>query len=88
MLADPSHLRQLALAAKAASGEFYGLNWQSVMDSDEFGVAPRVHLGGTWGTKLKMGCYSPEQATSVQPLADFLAACDPNTILELLDNVE
>jgi hypothetical protein len=82
-------LRRLALAVQAgASSGLYGLDWTSIQESDEFGVAPRVLLGGNFNAMIRIGCYSPHQADIMQQLADYLAALTPEVVLGLLDHAD
>jgi hypothetical protein len=82
-------LRRLALAVQeGASTGLYDLEWKSIQESDDFGVCPRVYLGGNFSAVLRLGCYSEHQAQTMQQLADYLAALTPGAILELLDHAD
>lgn len=88
MSVSTDRLRRLALAAQEGAGDLYGLDWKSIQEADEFGVCPRVLLGGKFNAMLRVGCYNEFQAPTMQQLTDYLAAITPGVILELLDNVE
>lgn len=87
-MTELDRLRRLAQAVQASAGHLYGLDWKSLQESDEIGVSPRIDIGAKYGTKIKLGCWSPEEGQIVQTLADYIAALHPVLILELLDKVQ
>jgi hypothetical protein len=87
-MSDAARLRRLAETVEDGAGQLYGLDWKSIQLSDEFGVSPRVLLGGPFSTVIRIGCWRPDQAPAIQSVADYLAALTPATVLELLDLAE
>lgn len=85
---DLDRLRRLAEAVRKGAGHLYTLDWKSIQLSDEFGVCPRVHIGGKCGTHIRIGCWNEEEGLVIQQLADYIAALHPVLILELLGRIE
>lgn len=83
---DRKRLRRLAESVKAGAGELYDLDWKATSRSDNFGVCPRIMIGGKYSSHISLGCWSERQAPVIQELAEYLAMLDPDVILELLDN--
>lgn len=83
---DKNELRRLAEAVKANAGELYDLDWKPTIKSDNFGICPRIMIGGTYTSAISLGCWSERQAPVIQQLAEYLAMLEPDFILELLNN--
>jgi len=79
-------LRRLAEYVRDGAGELYDLEWKPTERTDNFGVCPRILIGGMYSSHISLGCWSKRQAPVIQQLAEYLAMLDPNLILELLDN--
>jgi hypothetical protein len=81
-------LRLLAETVAENAGDLYGLNWRSEQISDDLGIFCRVHVGGSFNTKLRLACVNEQDAPVLQRLADYVAEVTPTRILALLEELD